>query len=315
LAARSIFRRSPRLEAAIAASAAAVAAAAMLALSLAWRFHGTPPLTVTSAQMAMLRRLSQEHIVAIDPARLRRLSVDEALEMRIESPVAHARQAARLNRPLAVFPGVPAGAYEMSVQRAGGGDGWVMVGVGNDQFAIATQPVSAYAQGVRIVLPVDVRALIVRGDEAARDQLQSVELRPLTRPVRVTDSVARRAVRYGSSVFFFLDDRAYPEPSGFWVGGQRGAAVGVQLDRAAAAVALMLRNPGAANTISLASGAWHEDVTLAAGEERRIEVPLDAATGSAVLQIHSAGGFRPSEADPANRDTRLLGVYVRLLDR
>ena len=315
LAARSIFRRSPRLEVGIAASTAAVAAAAMLALSLAWRFQGTPPLTVTAAQMAMLRRLSQEHIVAIDPARLRRLSVDEALEMRIESPVAHARQLARLNRPLAVFPGVPAGAYEMSVQRAGGGDGWVMVGVGNDQFAIATEPMSAYAQGVRIVLPVDVRALIVRGDEAARDQLQSVELRPLTRPVRVTDSVARRAVRYGSSVFFFLDDRAYPEPSGFWVGGKRGTAVGVQLDRAAAAVALMLRNPGAANTISLASGAWHEDVTLAAGEERRIEVPLDAATGSAVLQIHSAGGFRPSEADPANRDTRLLGVYVRLLDR
>jgi hypothetical protein len=89
----------------------------------------------------------------------------------------------------------------------------------------------------------------------------------------------------------------------------------VQLDRAAAAVALMLRNPGPPNTISLASGGWHEDLTLAAGEERRIEVPLDAATGSTVLQIRSAGGFRPSEADPANRDTRLLGVYVRLLDR
>jgi len=44
-------------------------------------------------------------------------------------------------------------------------------------------------------------------------------------------------------------------------------------------------------------------------------VPLDAATGSTVLQIRSAGGFRPSEADPANRDTRLLGVYVRLLER
>jgi hypothetical protein len=127
--------------------------------------------------------------------------------------------------------------------------------------------------------------------------------------------VARRAVRYGSSVFFFLDDRAYPEPSGFWVGGKRGAAVAVQLDRAAAAVALMLRNLAPPNTISLASGAWHEDLTLAAGEERRIEVPLDAATGSTVLQVHSAGGFRPSEVDPANRDTRLLGVYVRPLER
>jgi hypothetical protein len=230
------------------------------------------------------------------------------------SPVAHGRQLSRLNRPLAVFPGVPPGAYEMSVQRAGGGDGWVMVGVGNDQFAIATEPMSAYAQGVRIALPVEVRALIVRGDEAARDQLQSVGLRPLARPVRVTDGVAHRAARYGASAFFFLDDRAYPEPSGFWVGGKWGTAVGVQLDRAAPAVALMLRNAAAPNTVSLASGAWHEDVTLAAGDERRIKVPLDAATGSTVLRIHSASGFRPSEADPANRDTRFLGVYVRPLE-
>jgi hypothetical protein len=141
--------------------------------------------------------------------------------------------------------------------------------------------------------------------------VQSVVLRPLARPLRVSTDVARRAARYGSRAFFFLDDRAYPEPSGFWVGEGRETAVAVQFDRAAPSVALMLRNAAAPNTISLASGAWHEDLAFAAGEERRISVPLSASTGSAVLRIRSASGYRPSEADPANRDTRLLGVFVR----
>ena len=291
-----------------------VALATMMALSATWRLRSAPPLTVTVAQMDMLRTLASDRVVALDVERLRRLTIAEAVGMRIETPVAHGRGVARLNRPLAIFPGVPAGVYEMSIRRVGAADGWLMVGVGNDQFAIATHPIAAYATGVRITLPVDARALIVRGDEAARDQVQSVELRPLSRPLRVATGVARRAVRYGASAFFFLDDRAWPEPSGFWVGGKRETSVGVQLDLPAPAVALVLRNAAAPNTISLASGAWHDELTLEAGEERRIEVPLDRSTGSAVLQIRSASGFRPSEADPANRDTRFLGVYVRTVE-
>jgi hypothetical protein len=77
-------------------------------------------------------------------------------------------------------------------------------------------------------------------------------------------------------------------------------------------VTLLLRNAPAANRVTLAAGAWHEELQLNPGEERRVEMPLDASTGIAVLRIRSESGFRPADADPKSRDTRFLGVFVRV---
>ena len=52
-----------------------------------------------------------------------------------------------------------------------------------------------------------------------------------------------------------------------------------------------------------------EEIALKPGEERRIELPLDPASGSVLVRIRSSAGFRPSEVDPNSRDTRLLGVF------
>ena len=185
-----------------------------------------------------------------------------------------------------------------------------MVGVGNDQFAIATEPIAAYDAGVRIDLPVDVRALLVRADEGGRSQLESVELRPMAPPAsRLAPDMARRAVRYDATLAFFFDDRAFPEPSGFWVAGGRETRVAFRAD-AATLQPLLLRNGGAANTVTLESGKWREVISLAPGEERRVEVP--GPSGAALVRIRSAGGFRPSETIPGSRDTRYLGVFVRV---
>jgi hypothetical protein len=189
-----------------------------------------------------------------------------------------------------------------------------MAGVGNDQFAIVTQPIAVFDAGVRLDLPADVRAIQVRTDEGARDQLDAVILRPLARArVRVSDGFARRAVRYGDSVVYFTDEAAFPEPSGFWVGGARDASIVVRRDQPRQVVALLLRNGAAENNrVLLESGGWRGDVALHAGEERRIEVPVDPATGSAPIRIRSESGFRPSDLDGRNRDTRFLGVFVRV---
>ena len=126
----AIVRRSPRIEIGISAATTIVALATMMALSATWRLRSAPPLTVTVAQMDMLRTLASDRVVALDVQRLRRLPIAEAVGMRIETPVAHGRGVARLNRPLAIFPGVPAGVYEMSIRRVGAADGWLMVGRG-----------------------------------------------------------------------------------------------------------------------------------------------------------------------------------------
>src|SRR5207244_3220708 len=135
-------------------------------------------------------------------------------------------------------------------------DGWVMAGVGNDQFAIVTQPIAALDGGVRIDLPVDVRAISVRRDEGARDQLEGIALRPVAVAAPLPPDMARRAVRYGDSIVYFLDERACPEPSGFWVGGGRDTTFVLRTDHTKGAVTLTLRNGAAPNRVLLESASW-----------------------------------------------------------
>jgi hypothetical protein len=110
-------------------------------------------------------------------------------------------------------------------------------------------------------------------------------------------------------VVFFLDDRAFPEPAGFWVGGERDTQVVIVPDDGRGAVSLSLRNAPVENTVTLEYAGRREEAALKAGEERRPQVP-----GGALVRIGSSAGFRPSERDPNSRDTRLLGVYIRTLE-
>ena len=115
-------------------------------------------------------------------------------------------------------------------------------------------------------------------------------------------------------MIYFLDDRSFPEPSGFWVAGSRETTFAIRPDAPRSTVPVLLRNGAADNTIDLESRAWRESVALKAGEERRVDVPIDPANGSALLKISSSSGFRPSEVNPASRDTRFLGVFVRTIE-
>jgi hypothetical protein len=257
----------------------------------------------------VLRRLSNGRVMALDLSARRVLPREEAWGMRMQVPVR--RAGGRLNQPLAAFPAVPAGSYVMSVRRQGTADGWIMIGIGDDQFAIVTQPVAAFDGGITIDLPLPVRALLVRGDEGARAQLQSVELRPAPRAGReVSREVARRALRYDAATAFFLDDRAFPEPSGFWVAGSRQTTVVIQPDRGSRP-SLLLRNGARDNVVTLESGNWRDEFAMMAGAEQRIDLPIDPAAGAALVRIRSAAGFRPSEVDPNSQDNRFLGVFVR----
>jgi hypothetical protein len=294
--------------------AVAVAIAVMTASSIVWTMQESIADAVP-AQIDALRMLATSRVAAFDLTDHRRVPRAAAWGMTLEVrvPPRAGRGGARpLSRPLASFPGVPSGSYVLQVRRHGGQDGWVMAGVGNDQFAIVTQPIAAFDRGVRVDLPVDVRAIDVRTDEGARDQLDTIALRPVSMAgTPVSRDMARRAARYGSSVCYFLDDRSFPEPSGFWVGGARDTTVVAHNDRPQPALTLLVRDGAADNRLLLQSGAWRADVALKAGEERRIEVPLDPS-GTALLRIRSEAGFRPSDVDGRSKDTRLLGAFVRL---
>jgi hypothetical protein len=305
--------RSP--ESTIAVCALAFGCATMAAAGFVWQATGDSAVSPVAAQINALRVSNASRLVAVNLTNRRMLDPAAVRAMAIESPIKRpGRGAPRIpNRPLAAFFDLPAGSYDLSVRRSGSADGWLMAGVGNDQFSIVTEPIGDFDQGARIILPVAVRALSVRAEEVGRDQLDAIVLRPVAlAPQAASRGTAWRAVRYDDEDAFFLDDRVYPEPSGFWVMGGHETNVVIAPDQRREAVALFVRNGGNANSATISSGAWQARIALGSGEERRVDVPVTSPDGTASVRIRSSASFRPSDADPASRDTRLLGVFVRL---
>lgn len=191
-----------------------------------------------------------------------------------------------------------------------------MVGIGRDQFSLKSGPLTNPTQPIDIEFPVDVRAIVVRGDEQARRTVRGLTIEPvsiLPAVSRLTKDSARRAVRYGNTSVYFLDDRSFPEPEAFWVGGQRNSTVAFQPD-SRESVTVLVRNAPVENQVTFESGNWRARMSLAPGEERRIQVPIDRQRGAALVTITASAGFRPSAVDPKSRDDRFLGAYVKVVE-
>jgi hypothetical protein len=300
-----------------AAAGGAFASAAMVATAIVWMLHGATGIAATEAQFDLLQRISREpRFVAfhleppsrIDAARL-------AGAMGIETARSAAQGCAgRLDRPLFSLPGLPAGRYRLRV-RAQAASGVLLVGVGCDQFTLVTQTLTAPPQPIEIDFPVDLRRLLVRGDEDARQTARTLIVEPLSivpAASRLSDGSARHGVRYGDAAAYFLDEGLFAEPEAFWVrGGRRGTLV-LKPDVQRTAATLFLRNAPVENRLTIETGTWRDEMTLAPGEERRVQVPLDASRGATLVTFTAANGFRPSEVDPKSRDGRLLGVWVKI---
>jgi hypothetical protein len=111
---------------------------------------------------------------------------------------------------------------------------------------------------------------------------------------------------------YFMDEGVFPERDAFWVRGGRGATVVFDPEAPASATALFIRNAPVANTLRIDAGDWHDELTLAPGEERRISIPSSPRARGTRVRFASASGFRPSEVVPTSDDRRFLGVWVRL---
>ena len=316
---RSLERLGPlRPRAAFATAAALVfAAAGSAAAAVNWRVQQTPGRAPASAQLDILRRLSDEpRLLAFrlgTASRLPRAEVAGAL--RIEPPRATGfGGAGRNDRPLYAVPAIPAGEYRL---RPGlrAANGWLMIGIGQDQFAMHTVPL-AEAQGSMLVrFPVDVRALLVRGDEDARANVRSLLLEPtriLEPAEQIISGFARHAVRYAQSTVFFMDDQSYPEPQAFWVGGARTSEIVLQPDAPGVSETVLVRNGAADNAVLITVGGWRDELRLGPGEERRLQIPLDRARSATLVRFTTSSGFRPSAVDPTSRDHRFLGVWVKV---
>jgi hypothetical protein len=209
---------------------------------------------------------------------------------------------------------VPAGVYRLR-PRGGEPTGWLMIGIGRDQFSLRSGPLGGMPQPIVLTFPVDVRAIVVRGDELTRRSLRALTIEPVSivpAASRLSDASARRAVQYGATTVFFMDERSFPEPEAFWIGGARRASFVLQPDSDQPSVKLVLRSAPVDNAVTIESAGWREEMRLAPGEERQVDVPLAPGRRAALVTVSASAGFRPSAVDPASRDDRFLGVYVRV---
>jgi len=294
-----------------------LALCASAAAGVTWAAEGISGRVTTPSQLDALRRLSsQRRLLALNlssASRVDRAALPERL-MLVPEFATGSGGAGRNDRPLFSIPAIPAGQYRIRpVVR--GTSGWLMTGIGRDQFAIRTLTIEEARASFIVTFPVDVRALIIRGDEDARRSVTGIQIEPLrlVRPQdRLAEGVARQGVRYHDTTVWFLDDRSFPEPEGFWTGGARSTEIVVQPDAPHPAEMLFIRNGAVENTVLIETKGWREELRLGAGEERTVQVPSNQPAGATWLRVTTSGGFTPSRTDPASRDNRHLGVWIRV---
>jgi hypothetical protein len=210
--------------------------------------------------------------------------------------------------------GLRAGIYELTAEAPVSSPGQVRVKIDRASAPIAQWEVAA--EGVpwtkQMTLPVDVAALVLDADPAALPWVRETRVHAVAlteAPGALMNRKARDGVRYGSVVVFFLNGDAWMEPGGVWVAGSSSAEFALASD-GASTFRLSINSGPAENEVTLASGAWREQLTLAPGEVRVVEVPVGAGSSAAPLTVAAAGGFRPVDFDPDAEDERFLGVRI-----
>ena len=300
---------------------AVYAAAGMAAMTVVWRLNGSNGVQPALAQLDLLRAAAVGNGigVAFEPlARVRPDGIPNRLTI-----VADARHGAGRDGQLMALPGpIPAGDYTVIPLPTGGSagrapapptHGHLSAGIGREFVPLWSTALDE-SSPFDVSFPVDVRAIVVRGDEQAVSWIKGMAVRPRSVvPVgdRAGGGYARQAVRYPGSVVYFMDEGVFPEPNAFWIRGGRSATVVFDPEAPASATALFIRNAPVANTLRIDAGGWHDELTLAPGEERRISIPSNPLVRGTLVRFASASGFRPSEVVPSSEDRRFLGVWVR----
>ncbi len=103
-----------------------------------------------------------------------------------------------------------------------------------------------------------------------------------------------------------LDENAFAEPKGFWVGARSEARFVLEAELGSQAVSLA--NGGRENWVEVSFGEKSVQFSLRPWEVKHLEVPLE--DGIAFVAVRSASGFRPEDLDPRKSDRRDLGVFL-----
>jgi len=295
------------------AALAVTALAIIAALEIGWRIEGAQPYAGTVSQLNMLEAAPAA------PPRIgisyRPFHLDEPghLVTRLRL-FPSTRRASRPADPLFQLAPVPPGLYRLDQTGLQSATTTLSVRIGRGDAPVETWPINPGTRTAErtLRLPCGVNAVVIDADAAGRTAARSLALQPIqvSSGRGCPEERAHRGERYGSATVLFFDTSAYPEKPGFWVRGMAETTVAVTPDRSGPAVTLGVQGGAAALRVRIASGAWTGGLTLQAGEQQWLDVPVDPDTGAALARISTDNGFVPSGVDPSSRDRRFLGCWV-----
>ncbi len=213
---------------------------------------------------------------------------------------------------------LPAGSYRVDLELSarGGAPLPFSLQIGRTGPPLATWSLDAAheAWSTSFDLGVDAGFVGFRGPAETERAIQSLTLTPLS----VVDAGARprvpevlAAASYEAARVYFHDDNTSPEPTGFWIMGQRSKRMTIAPVPGTPAIALRLRSP-VANRVQMRSRSWRRTVELAPDESQEVLLP-DASHGVISVTIETSDGFVPAERDPGVSDRRFLGAWIEVV--
>ena len=290
----------------------------MLALTLVWRLDHVAGITPESSRLDLLRHYDR---------RLRPLEIDfaratvapaEGLLPRLTISTS-ARRPLPPDLPLLVAPEIPAGRYRLSVAGGVAASGNVTLSIGRISLPLRTWNLAGglpYGAG-DFDLPVDAGPMLIYGDAQARRTVDAIELQPLQvlpERDRAASGSARRAARYRGTFAYFLDDRSFMEPTGFWIAGGAGSRVVVEPETRRDVLRLFVRNAPIENRLTIETEGRSEVIELKPREERMVDVLRTGDRQATAIAFRVDHGFTPALAEPGSADYRLLGCWIEIRD-
>lgn len=288
----------------------------MAAITAVWTGHGINGLRPGLSQWAFLtswRPSPGQFMFQLEP--VRRLSAD-GLSRRLEVSNLARVAAGRDSAPVLRAPMLPAGEYDLLTSGEGMLQGELSVQVGRTDLVERwpLQGRSAGFPGFTLRLPVPVHSVTLRADEPALALGHEFRLRvrSLTPPA-IAKGSALRAVRYGATRAFFMDDSSYAEAVGFWTRGEEATTLALETagETGVEELMLLVRSGPVPTRVDLTMGTWSRGMGLAANQLQAVSLPAQAG-GVRVVTIRTGAWFRPGDHDSGSRDTRRLGVFVSL---
>jgi hypothetical protein len=219
---------------------------------------------------------------------------------------------------------LPAGTYQIAVrfnQRAPEQAVPLALQVGRvgpplQSWTVQAQPGQVWT--TTLWLPVSASFVGLRGPTEMESAIDAITITPTA----VVDAGARpivpaviAAAHYGDVNVFFHDERMYPEPTGFWMPGNRTAQLTVAVPPGhTAPVVLRIHSGGKANVATFTTFDWQREYSLVPGQAAEVELPM--VNGSVIpLTVSVDTGFYPRDVDPQSTDQRFLGIWVEVMKK